>query len=146
MCNEYQGEWIETIKGEILKVLKDKYIDSPLANLYAYLEMYSLNQKAFETDDDVTIFDKLNSVIREMIHYFKAVSEKYEREETTGNLIKDKSIMVQTFVNQIASHYRHMIQQSNPRSKVFEAAFSVILKNVDLHVVDTVHVQEIFAG
>lgn len=130
ICDEFQGEWIEAIKDQISKGLIEKYTESPLTNLHNFLAMFGLNQKAFEDNEDEKIFDKVNAAVKEMLVAFNALDNK--QAEAGENIRKDKALIIHNFVEQTATHYKHMIEISNPRSKLFEQIFTVVLKNVDL--------------
>lgn len=130
ICDEFQGEWIEAIKAQISKGLMDKFIETPLSNLHNLLDMFGLNQKSFENDKDEAIFGKVNAAVKEMITSFKALDAN--QTEAGRDSRRDKALIIQSFVEQVAGHYKHMIQANNPRSKLFEEIFTVILKNVDL--------------
>ncbi len=141
ICNEFKGEWIEGIKKEIFDLGREKFAGNPITNLNTILEMRSLNKNAFEHDTQEALFSKTNQVLVDLNEYYQHLegSEMPARE-----ILSAKSLILEELFNKLLAYHGEISHVRPPNNTLFEAVFSVILKNLNAKDIENEKVISIF--
>jgi len=105
--------------------------------------MRSLNKNAFEHDTQEALFSKTNQVLVDLNEYYHHLESS---EKSAEEILDAKSLVAEELFNKLLAYHQEISNVRPPNNALFEAVFSVMLKNINVKDIENEKVIAIFKG